>query len=233
MKTLSPSATRMVCAGVLLVTVAAYAAEPERPEGKATSKLDTTAIEKAIGKAGDMKNDVYKISLPRKDLSVTVKEVKVKPGLALGSWVAFTDGGGKAVMDGDLVLTEDEVGPVSERLRKEGIEITALHNHLIGEIPRVMFLHVAGSGDAADLAKHVKAALSLTATPMEPSAKTAGGLSERVSPRKRHSTPNPSRRNWAIKETSRTEFYRSLSLDRSRSKWQAPRFRPAWEWRPR
>jgi uncharacterized protein DUF1259 len=139
-----------------------------------SSKFDTGAIEKAIGKAGELKDDVYKISLPRKDLAVSVKGVKVKPGLALGSWIAFREGGGKAVMDGDLVLTEDEVGPVSQKLRQEGIEITALHNHLIGETPRVMFLHVAGRGDAADLAKHLKAALSLTATPMEPSAKKTG-----------------------------------------------------------
>src|SRR5437588_1344072 len=130
MTILSVCAIRMGFAILLLVAAAAYAVEPEKHEGKATSKLDTTGIEKAIGKAGEMKGDVYKISFPRKDLSVTVKGVKVKPGLALGSWVAFTEGGEKAVMDGDLVLTEDEVGPVFEKLRKEGIEITALHNHL-------------------------------------------------------------------------------------------------------
>jgi hypothetical protein len=145
-----------------------------RADTKPSSKLDTEAIEKAIGKPGELKDDVYRVSLPRKDLAVSVKDVKLKPGLALGSWLAFKEGGGKAVMDGDLVLTEDEVGPVSQKLRQEGIEITALHNHLIRETPRVMFLHVAGRGDAADLAKHVKAALSLTATPMEPSAKKAG-----------------------------------------------------------
>ena len=163
-------------------SIAAAAAEPEKHEGKATSKLDTTGIEKAIGKAGEMKGDVYKISFPRKDLSVAVKGVKVKPGLALGSWVAFTEGGDKAVMDGDLVLTEDEVGPVFEKLRKEGIEITALHNHLIGETPRVMFLHVAGRGDAADLAKTVNAALSLTATPMGESKGKLGEIVEKMAP---------------------------------------------------
>jgi hypothetical protein len=153
-----------------------HGAEPEKHDGKASS-LDTTAIEKAIGKAGEMKDDVYKVSMPRNDLSVTVKGVKIKPGLALGSWVAFTRAGGKAVMDGDLVLTEDEVAPVFDKLRKEGIEVTALHNHLIGETPRVMFLHVAGKGNAAELAKQIKAALSLTATPIGESTTKTGEVS--------------------------------------------------------
>lgn len=147
---------------------------------KPSSKLDTGAIEKAIGKAGELKDDVYKVSLPRKDLAVSVKDVKVKPGLALGSWVAFKESGGEAVMDGDLVLTEDEVGPVFQKLRKEGIEVTALHNHLIGETPRVMFLHVAGKGDAGRMAKQIKEALSLTATPFEVSPGKAGEVTAKM-----------------------------------------------------
>ena len=139
----------------------------------AGSALDTMAIEKAIGKAGELKDDVYKVSLPRKDLAVSVNGVKVKPGFALGSWVAFKGTGKEAVMDGDLVLTEDEVRPVFEKLRKEGIEVSALHNHLIGETPRVMFMHVAGKGDAAGLANAIKNALSLTKTPIEAGGKTA------------------------------------------------------------
>ena len=139
----------------------------------AGSALDTMAIEKAIGKAGELKDDVYKVSLPRKDLAVSVNGVKVKPGFALGSWVAFKGTGKEAVMDGDLVLTEDEVRPVFEKLRKEGVEVSALHNHLIGETPRVMFMHVAGKGDAAGLANAIKNALSLTKTPIEADGKTA------------------------------------------------------------
>ena len=161
---------------LFLIPVYGHTAEQEKHDAKA-SKLDTTAIEKAIGKAGELKDEVYKISMPRTDLKVMVKDVTLKPGLALGSWVAFKEAGNEAVIDGDLVLTEDEVAPVFDKLRKEGIEVTALHNHLIGETPRVMFLHIAGKGDAADLAKHVKAALSLTATPMEPSPKKAGEAS--------------------------------------------------------
>ena len=158
-------------------SIAAAAEEPEKHEGKAASKLDTTAIDKAIGKSGELKGEVYKISMPRTDLKVMVKDVTLKPGLALGSWVAFKEAGNEAVVDGDLVLTEDEVAPVFDKLRKEGIEVTALHNHLIGETPRVMFLHIAGKGDAARLASHIKDVLALTKTPLGESARKPGEVS--------------------------------------------------------
>ena len=164
---------------LFLIPVYGHTAEQEKHDAKAF-KLDTTAIEKAIGKAGELKDEVYKISMPRTDLKVMVKDVTLKPGLALGSWVAFKEAGNEAVVDGDLVLTEDEVAPVFDKLRKEGIEVTALHNHLIGEPPRVMFLHIAGKGDAARLASHIKAALALTKTPLGESARKPGEVSTKT-----------------------------------------------------
>lgn len=143
-------------------------------EGDAASgSLDTKAIEQAIGKPGEMKGDVYKVSLPRKDLSVTLNGVQLKPGFALGTWIAFKQAGHDAVVDGDLVLTEHEVGAVFNQLRKVGIQVSALHNHLIGETPRVMFLHIEGKGDAGKMATQIKEALSLTGTPMEPQLASA------------------------------------------------------------
>jgi len=143
-------------------------------EGDAASDgLDTKAIEQAIGKPGEMKDDVYKVSLPRKDLSVTLNGVQLKPGFALGTWIAFKRAGHDAVMDGHLVLTEHEVGAVFNQLRKVGIQVSALHNHLIGETPRVMFLHIEGKGDAGKMATQLKEALSLTGTPMEPQLASA------------------------------------------------------------
>lgn len=130
--------------------------------------LDTKAIEQAFGKPGELKEDVYKVSLPRKDLSVSLNGVQLKPGFALGSWIAFKQAGNNAVLDGDLVLAEPEVGAVFGKLRQEGIEVSALHNHLIGETPKLMFLHIAGKGDAGKMATSVKEALRLTGTPMEP-----------------------------------------------------------------
>lgn len=129
--------------------------------------LDTKAIEQAFGKPGEMKDDVYKMSLPRKDLSVSLNGVKLKPGFALGTWIAFKQAGNDAVLDGDLVLAEPEVGSVFKKLQQEGIEVSALHNHLIGETPKLMFLHIAGKGDAGKMAMAVKEALRLTGTPME------------------------------------------------------------------
>jgi hypothetical protein len=161
------SHTKMVLGMVGIVLL--VAAAPIKG-GAATDSLDTNAIEHAIGKAGELKDKVYKISLPRKDLSVSVNGVKLKPGFALGSWIAFEESGNEAVMDGDLVLTENEVGPVLTQLRKEGIEVSAVHNHLIGETPRVMYVHVAGKGKAALMAAHLKGALNLTGTPLEAAA---------------------------------------------------------------
>lgn len=182
MKSVAPKIVMIIVGGTLVLNAYGYADEVKKQDTKPSTKLETSAIEKAIGKAGEIKDDVYKLSFPRTDLSVSVKGVKIKPGLALGSWIAFKEAGGKSVMDGDLVLTEDEVGPVFDKLRKEGVEVTALHNHLIGETPRVMFLHVAGKGDAAELAKHIREALSLTSTPPAESKKKTGEVSEKLAP---------------------------------------------------
>jgi hypothetical protein len=148
---------------------------PAQAQAQGSGTLDTKAVEQAMGRSGELQDDVYKVSFPRKDLSVIVKGVTLKPGFALGTWIAFKQAGKDAVLDGDLVLTEEEVGPVFRSLRKDGIEVSALHNHLIGEMPRLMYLHIAGKGDAGQMAMHLKDALSLTATPMgPPSAKPLG-----------------------------------------------------------
>ena len=153
----------------LVLTVAVTSpslATGKEPEKEAKGALDTATIAREIGKAGETQGDVYKISLPRTDLQVTVEGVLLKPGLALGSWIAFKPVGQGAVAHGDLVLGEDEVAPVVRELEEHGVRITALHNHLIHELPRVMFLHFWGQGEAGKLAQHLKQALSKTKTPM-------------------------------------------------------------------
>lgn len=127
---------------------------------------DWKPVENALGRSGQPQpGDVFKFSMPRKDLHVTVAGVAVKPALALGSWVAFKDMDGQAVAMGDLVLTESEVEPVMSKLEGGGVEITALHNHLLGETPRVMYMHIHAHGDAVKIADTLKAALALTKTP--------------------------------------------------------------------
>ncbi len=136
------------------------------PANAQAPSLDTAAIERALGAAGQMTGGVYKIGLPRTDLHVTVDGVTVLPGLALGSWIAFeATSAADAAADGDLVLKETEVNPVLRALRQNGIEVTAVHNHLLLESPRVIYVHFFGRGPAAQVAAALKKAIALTATP--------------------------------------------------------------------
>ena len=126
------------------------------------------AVASAIGKPGtEMAGGVYKIGLPRSDLHVTLDGVQLKPALALGSWLAFVShGAGEAMVMGDLVLTDTEVNPVMSRLIAGGIEITALHNHLLRNSPHTMYMHVGGHGDPAKLATVLHDALTQSGTPL-------------------------------------------------------------------
>src|SRR2546428_3366565 len=140
----------------------------------AAPKKDWKDVEEALGRAGTVQPDgAYKVSFPRADLSVTADGVAIKPALALGSWAAFNQSGGHAMAMGDLVLLESEVNPVIGELQKGGIEQTALHNHLMGESPRVMYMHFSGHGDAAAIARTLHDALATTKTPMAPPAAPA------------------------------------------------------------
>jgi hypothetical protein len=133
--------------------------------------VDWKAVGQAMGKEGAIQpGDVYKVSLPRSDLRVTVSGVQLKPALALGSWVAFKRVGTMAMVMGDLVLTEDEVTPVMTKLQEEGIEQTALHNHVLRESPRVMYMHISAMGDGVKIAKAIHDALSLSKTPFTAAA---------------------------------------------------------------
>ena len=157
-------ALSLLAAVVLGVTAPALAAE-----------RDWSAVGKALGKAGAMQpGGVYRVALPRSDLQVTLDGVALKPGFALGGWLAFAPMGDKAMVMGDLVMTQDEINPVMKRLEESGIEITALHNHLLRAEPATMYMHVKGEGDAEQLAEKLHDALALTKTPLE----TASGTSQ-------------------------------------------------------
>jgi Domain of Unknown Function (DUF1259) len=131
---------------------------------------DWSAADRALGRSGaPQPGNVHKFAFPRSDLSVTLNGTQLRPALALGSWIAFkrtTDGQSMAM--GDLVLTEDEVQPVMARLQKGGIEQTALHNHIVGEAPHVVYMHFMGKGDAEKIAQTLHDALTGTKTPMTP-----------------------------------------------------------------
>lgn len=159
----------LASAAVLLVTGTAHegAARSSSPQQQQATPAEWKAVEQAMGKAGAMQaGDVFKFSFPRSDLKVTVRGIQIKPALALGTWVAFKKMGADTMAMGDLVLTEDEVSPVMFKLQQGGIEQSALHNHVLGESPRVMYMHISAHGRAVALAETIHAVLALTGTPL-------------------------------------------------------------------
>ncbi len=129
------------------------------------------SVAQALGKPGtQMAGGVYRVALPRTDIKATLDGVALKPGFALGGWLAFEKVGSEGMVMGDLVLTMDEVGPVTKKLADSGIAMTALHNHLLRNQPFTMFLHVMGRGDPAALAEKLHDAVAASATPLSAAA---------------------------------------------------------------
>src|SRR5438270_7628805 len=131
------------------------------------SEQQWAPVAQALGKSGtEMPGGIYRVGMPRTDLNVTLDGVMLKPGFALGSWVAFEPMGREAMAMGDLVLTEDEIEPVMKKLQDGGLEITALHNHLLRATPATFYMHILGHGDPAVLARAIHEALLLSKTPL-------------------------------------------------------------------
>jgi len=160
----------LMLAGTMLVVVGCDRREARESESSESARkpLEWKLVDQALGKPGALQPDAaYKVGLPRGDLHVTAAGVVIKPTLALGSWVAFTQvSDTDAMLMGDLVLLESEIAPVLGQLQEGGIEQTALHNHLLQESPHVMYLHIAGHGTPARLAGAIHAALVHTGTPL-------------------------------------------------------------------
>ena len=149
---------RIILATVLLMLSSSFVLAEQR---------DWQGVETALGRKGTVQEDMLKVSFPRADLKVTVGEVPVEPGLALTSWIGFKGTEKNAMMMGDLVLLEREVSPVMTQLVAKGIEVTALHNHILNESPTVMYLHFSGNGDPRNLPKQC--------VPHSPDRDTNGG----------------------------------------------------------
>ncbi|HKW75603.1 MAG TPA: DUF1259 domain-containing protein [Terriglobales bacterium] len=157
---------QMILIALLLAAVTVPATAQQAQQKAKAAAGEWKAVDTAMGRAGqDQPDGTHKYSMPRKDLNVSVAGTQIKPGLALGSWAAFKTAGNQAVVMGDLVLKEDEVQPVIQKLQAGGIEITALHNHLLQESPRVIYMHIGGKGQALNLAKAIHDALAETTTP--------------------------------------------------------------------
>jgi uncharacterized protein DUF1259 len=135
---------------------------------------DWTAVEQALGKSGQLQaGDVFRVGMPRTDLTVTVKGVPVQAPFALGSYTAFKQIGDQAMVMGDLVLLDGEVPAVMAGLFRGGLEVTAVHNHLNEISPHVLYMHYEGRGNAVQLAKELRQALSGSGTPLGASAPSA------------------------------------------------------------
>ncbi len=156
---------------LLLVVLLALVSSPLIAQQSNQNDAAWKPVEGALGRSGKMQPDgSFKFAMPRKDMKVTVGGVQVKAGLALGSWAAFQGSANNATVMGDLVLSESEVEPVMLKLEQGGIDVTAVHNHLLNETPRVMYMHIHGHGDGAKLAQTLHDALALTKTPAADSA---------------------------------------------------------------
>jgi hypothetical protein len=148
-------------ATLLLVPSLAFAAESDW----------MARVGETLGKAGaEMPGGIYRVALPRSDIHARLDGVDIKPGLALGGWLAFQRHGEEATVMGDVVLLADEVNPVMRKLEQGGIEITALHNHLLRNEPFTMYMHVLGRGDPVKLASALHAALAESRTPLAAAA---------------------------------------------------------------
>src|SRR5229473_8395515 len=123
------------------------------PARCAENAMDTAGIERLTGVKGmlDEKEGVFKVSAPRKDLSVTIAGVKMTPPMGLTSWAAFKRDGKDDMVMGDMVMTEDQVSPVMSAALDNGLEVTALHNHFIWDSPKIMFMHISGMGPEQEL----------------------------------------------------------------------------------
>lgn len=125
----------------------------------ANTTLDPKTIEGVLGEKGELSNGVYKVTLGR---TTTMHGVQVGNTMGVNTWAAFVGSDAQAVVDGDFVMHEDELQGVLKALRGAGINIVAIHNHMVGESPRMMFLHYWGVGSTTDLAKGLRAALDVT-----------------------------------------------------------------------
>jgi hypothetical protein len=163
-KTMKHRLTLLTLSAALLLSLPVRAAD-----------VDWKKVDAALGKTAAVSGEVHRYGLPRSDLHVTLDGVSIKPALALGGWVAFAPMHGEAMVMGDLVLLETEITPVMTKLLDSGMDITAIHNHILRASPATFYMHVAGHGDPEKMAASIRAALSSASkTPFDPPATTAG-----------------------------------------------------------
>jgi hypothetical protein len=164
---------------LIMVAVALGIPATGHPAGSGATEpaAEWKTVEETLGSKGQAQpGGVFRVGMPRTDLKVSVQGVEVKPGFALGSYAAFRKMGGQTMVMGDLVLLDEEVSAVMSGLLENGLQVTALHNHLNEMSPHVMYMHFSGRGDPLALARGLRRALGASATPLgTPPAPAASG----------------------------------------------------------
>src|SRR3954466_7483691 len=136
-------------------------------------EIDWKKVDEALGRTAAVSGDVHRYGFPRTDLQVTLDGVTIRPTLALGGWAAFKPMHGGAMVMGDLVLLEAEINPVMAKLIENGLEVTAIHNHVLRSTPLPFYIHVGGRGDPVKLATALRTALAESKPPLTPPAAAA------------------------------------------------------------
>ena len=162
--------THRIIISILVASFAFVASEHPKDWPFGTSaraqEIDWQKVDDALGRKPAVSGDVHRYGFPRTDLTVTLDSVTIKPAFALGGWIAFKPAHGGAMAMGDLVLLESEVNPVMLKLIEGGLEITAVHNHLLRASPPTFYMHVGGHGDPAKMAAVIRDALGASKTPL-------------------------------------------------------------------
>ena len=159
--------TKLILASTISLPCLAHAAE-----------IDWNKVDTALGKTAAISGEIHRYGLPRSDLKVTLEGVTIRPALALGGWVAFAPMHGEAMVMGDLVLLDTEITPVMTKLLDSGLDITAIHNHILRASPATFYMHFGGHGDPEKMAAAIHATLA--------------SASKRRSTRRRRRRPRPS-----------------------------------------
>src|SRR6266404_9064806 len=136
--------------------------------GAHAQSIDWAKIDGILGRTGAVGGAVHRYGFPRSDLQVTLDGVTIRPTLALGGWAAFQPMGNMTMVMGDLVLLQSEVSPVMAKLIEGGLDVTAVHNHLLRSEPLTFYMHVGGHGDPVKMAETIRDALAVSKTPLTP-----------------------------------------------------------------
>ena len=164
MKTVNSINKKIICITLVCVACLGKIAHSQSSNmgkmGANLTVIDTSLIEKITGVKGKASNGEYKITIPQNDLDVQVDGFKIIPAMGLGTWLAFTPAPSGVMMMGDLVLTETDLKPVQQEVIKQGLAITAIHNHFVRNHPNIMYMHVDGNGSTEVMAEKAKSILA-------------------------------------------------------------------------